>query len=209
MFDDFTDDELDGAAAIARAGTGQGRSVAQILAALKDKHTESERLNTTSAQLRRSQLVDIFELLVEALTKDEEAQEAFGRNEEEVFTETGGKLLNAIIKRHTGLSKQRACCLAMVLRYAVYSRITRADFPEWLSSKENLDEVAREYAATLRGEENEGTELKPQLGDGWDRLIATLQKVRTTGQPVAFKARLQCAPGGKVHFLKKLPKPKK
>lgn len=209
MFDDFTDQELIGAAAIERMETEQVRSVAQILAALDEKHTKCERLKTTSVQLRRSQLVDIYDLLLEALTKDKEAQDAFGRNEHEVFTESGGKLLNCLIKRHTELSKQRACCLAMVLRYAVYSRISRADFPEWLGAKDNLDEVAREYTALLRGEDNEDTELRAKLGNGWDMLGSTLEKVNNSGRPIFIRVRLKCTPGGKVHFLRKLPRPKK
>jgi hypothetical protein len=209
MFDDFTDEELDGAVAIAHAETGEVRSVEQILASLDEKQTKFERLKTTSTQLRRSQLVDIYELLLEALTKDEDAQEAFGKNEEGSFTETGSKLLNGLIKRHTGLSKQRASCLAMVLRYAVHSRITRVEFPEWLGTKENLDEVAREYTAMLRGDDAEDVELKAKLGDGWEKLAPTLEKVQNSGEYAEFRARLRCAPGGKVHFVKKLLKPKR
>jgi len=205
MNDDFTDEELDGAKAIEQAETRQGRSATQILASLESRRPEVERLSTASAQLRRLQLDDIYELLLRAIGEDEEAQEAFGKHGSRGFDEVGAELLNGLIRRHTGLSKQRACCLAKVLRYAIYSRITRAEFPEWLGAKDNLDKVASEYASIVNGEDGEDMELKAKIGDGWERLIATFRRARESGRAVRLRARLRCSPDGKVHFLKKLP----
>ena len=210
MSKDFTRDEKKGAKAILEATTDQRRTAKEIVAELERGRARAATLRAKAENATRGQLPGIYELFVPALAGEEVAGKVFGVAEGDQFSDSGGVSLNGLIVRFTDLSKQRACTLAMVLRYAAHLRISWKEFPSWLASVGNMDEVARHYSDLLRsqsGADAESSQLKPKMGEGWHRIAKTLERALKSGRPIKFRARLQCWPGGKVHFIKQLAKP--